>query len=164
MGGGRHPRRRGGRRRGAAGSAVASSCGKAAKEPGWSFTFPPRWVFGGNLKGFWGGGGRNFYFLFGFNSFFCPPHPHQATKARLSVPCSAVTAVRATTALEMPDKENTFVLKVTVLGGATRARGCCGGGAGRAADPPFLFLCPPSQKKRWRAGWSTCWKRPTPSR
>ncbi|XP_072705196.1 SH2B adapter protein 1 [Ciconia boyciana] len=56
--------------------------------------------------------------------------PPKATKAQVSVPCSAVTAARASAALEAPDRENAFVLKVArgpelllEAGDAQQARG-----------------------------------------
>ncbi|XP_031593584.1 SH2B adapter protein 1 [Oreochromis aureus] len=46
--------------------------------------------------------------------FFIPP---KSSKPRLTVPCCSIVDVRSTTALEVPDKENTFLLQ---LDGATQ--------------------------------------------
>ncbi|XDV13425.1 hypothetical protein PO909_001828 [Leuciscus waleckii] len=44
-----------------------------------------------------------------FLEFYIPP---KSSKARLTVPCGSIVDVRSTTAIEVPDKENTFLLQL----------------------------------------------------
>ncbi|XP_056607839.1 SH2B adapter protein 1 [Triplophysa dalaica] len=52
-----------------------------------------------------GGEGLLEYFL----EFYIPP---KSSKPRLTIPCCSIVDVRSTTAIEVPDKENTFLLRL----------------------------------------------------